>query len=172
MLLRSWDSEDLPSSPLLPFPPLPSYISPSSSQFMKAGEDVFAGGDIARFPLPLTGDSANIGHWQLAHKHGRVAAKNMLGKNQPFDSIPFFWTVLYGKSLRYCGELQRVHGQTRTHTDRASNTILNSIHAHVDTHTYRHSISYIRAYSRKHCLCTHRQTHMKTECPPLEWAAS
>lgn len=72
-------------------------------KFMKASEDVFAGGDIARFPLPLTGDSANIGHWQLAHKHGRVAAKNMLGKNQPFDSIPFFWTMIYGKSVRYCG---------------------------------------------------------------------
>ena len=168
MFLWSWDSEDFPSPPLLspllssppPSPPLPSYTSPSSSQFMKAGEDVFAGGDIARFPLPLIGDSANIGHWQLAHKHGRVAAKNMLGKNQPFDSIPFFWTVLYGKSLRYCGEIQLVHRQTHTPTDRASNrqSIINSIHAHTDTHTHRHSMSYTRTYCHKHCSCTHRQT--------------
>ena len=64
---------------------------------------MYAGGDVVRFPLPLIGDTANIGHWQLANKHGRVAAKNMLGQNVPFDSIPFFWTVLHGKSIRYCG---------------------------------------------------------------------
>ena len=35
---------------------------------------------------------------------GRVAARNMLGKEEVFSSIPYFWTVLFGKSLRYCGE--------------------------------------------------------------------
>lgn len=34
---------------------------------------------------------------------GRVAARNMLGKEEEFQSIPYFWTVQYGKSLRYCG---------------------------------------------------------------------
>ena len=27
----------------------------------------------------------------------------MVGKEETFSSIPFFWTVLFGKSLRYCG---------------------------------------------------------------------
>lgn len=27
----------------------------------------------------------------------------MLGKEEEFNSIPYFWTVQYGKSLRYCG---------------------------------------------------------------------
>ena len=80
------------------------HLHSSLPQTMKAGEDVYAGGDIVRFPLPLIGDTANIGHWQIAHNHGRVAAKNMLGKKEAFNSIPFFWTVLHGKSLRYCGE--------------------------------------------------------------------
>lgn len=70
---------------------------------MKAIEDVFAAGDIAKFPLPLISDSVSIGHWQLAHYHGRVAGKNMAGKPEVFNSIPYFWTVLFGKSLRYCG---------------------------------------------------------------------
>ena len=139
---------------------------------MKAGEDVFAGGDIARFPLPLIGDSANIGHWQLAHKHGRVAAKNMLGKNQPFNSIPFFWTVLYGKSLRYCGEIQLVHEQTCTHTARASNTILNSIDAHIDTHTDTVCHTHVRTVINIARAHTDRQTHIKTECPPLGGGAA
>ena len=67
---------------------------------MKAADDVYAAGDIARFPLPLIGDSTSIGHWQLAHNHGRVAARNMLGEEEAFSSIPFFWTVMCGKSLR------------------------------------------------------------------------
>lgn len=28
---------------------------------------------------------------------------NMLGKQVAVNSIPFFWTTQYGKSLRYCG---------------------------------------------------------------------
>ena len=34
---------------------------------------------------------------------GCVAAKNMLGKEEGFRSIPYFWSVLTGKSVRYCG---------------------------------------------------------------------
>lgn len=34
---------------------------------------------------------------------GRVAALNMLNKPTTFESVPFFWTVLLGKSIRYTG---------------------------------------------------------------------
>ena len=30
----------------------------------------------------------------------------MLGKEEAFDSIPYFWTVMFGKSLRYCGKAE------------------------------------------------------------------
>ncbi|KAB7495771.1 Apoptosis-inducing factor 3 [Armadillidium nasatum] len=67
-------------------------------------EDIYSGGDIVSFPLFLNRDSpVSIGHWQIAHKHGHVAALNMLGKKEPFYSVPFFWTSLFGKSLRYTG---------------------------------------------------------------------
>jgi hypothetical protein len=36
-------------------------------------------------------------------KIGKIAALNMLGKNVPARSIPYFWTTQYGKSIRYCG---------------------------------------------------------------------
>eukprot|EP00731_Ephydatia_muelleri_P011007 Em0005g1593a len=70
---------------------------------LKAAAGVYAAGDVAQFPLPLVAHDTNIGHWQVAHKHGNVAALNMLGIETSFDSIPFFWTVLFNKSLRYCG---------------------------------------------------------------------
>lgn len=39
-------------------------------QHMKATENVYAAGDIVRFPLPLVNGDVNIGHWQIAHNHG------------------------------------------------------------------------------------------------------
>lgn len=34
---------------------------------------------------------------------GKVAALNMLEKPTEIESVPFFWTVLLGKSIRYTG---------------------------------------------------------------------
>ncbi|KAL1139184.1 hypothetical protein AAG570_009243 [Ranatra chinensis] len=68
---------------------------------------VFAGGDIACAPvLANGGQEATIGHWQLAHYHGRVAALNMIAtmcQKTSLASVPFFWTVLFGTSFRYAG---------------------------------------------------------------------
>lgn len=36
---------------------------------------------------------------------GKVAALNMLGKPTKIESVPFFWTVLLGKSIRYTGRV-------------------------------------------------------------------
>ena len=54
---------------------------------MEACEDVYACGDIVRFPLPLVGSTASIGHWQIAHNHGnsmydKAAYKMMLIHNK------------------------------------------------------------------------------------------
>lgn len=65
---------------------------------------MFAAGDIAHFPLKmLNGEAVSIGHWQISHKHGLTAARNMLGRKEEINTIPFFWTSQYGKSIRYCG---------------------------------------------------------------------
>ncbi|XP_061072893.1 apoptosis inducing factor mitochondria associated 4 [Conger conger] len=66
--------------------------------------NVFSAGDVTSFPLSLRGNQrVNIGHWQLAQAQGRIAALNMLNRQVQLNSIPFFWTVLLGKSLRYTG---------------------------------------------------------------------
>ena len=44
-----------------------------------------------------------IEHWNVAQQQGRVAAKNMLGQNIKFEVVPYFWTSVFGKSLRYTG---------------------------------------------------------------------
>uniref|UniRef100_M4A2A6 Apoptosis inducing factor mitochondria associated 4 n=1 Tax=Xiphophorus maculatus TaxID=8083 RepID=M4A2A6_XIPMA len=74
-------------------------------KFMRTNvADVFSAGDVASFPLTIRGDQrVNIGHWQMSHAHGRVAALNMLNKPTTIESVPFFWSALAGKSIRYAG---------------------------------------------------------------------
>jgi len=72
-------------------------------RFLKAAEGLYAGGDIARYPYHLTGESVRIEHWGMAENHGRVAALNMIDKPTQVDNVPYFWTNQYGKNIRYCG---------------------------------------------------------------------
>ncbi|XP_058797475.1 apoptosis-inducing factor 3-like isoform X2 [Phymastichus coffea] len=66
-------------------------------------KNVYAGGDIAHAPVHCAGVSASIGHYALAHYHGKIAAMNICKKNTPLKAVPFFWTTLFGKSYRYAG---------------------------------------------------------------------
>ncbi|KAM3869167.1 apoptosis-inducing factor 3-like [Diretmus argenteus] len=66
--------------------------------------EVFCGGDVAIFPLAMAKNQlATIGHWQMAQAHGKVAALNMLNKAVELNAVPFYWTVLMGKTIRYAG---------------------------------------------------------------------
>ncbi|KAH9524284.1 Apoptosis-inducing factor 3 [Bulinus truncatus] len=66
--------------------------------------DIYAAGDIVEFPLFTAGDQqVNIQHWQMAQQHGRIAGLSIAGKPQDIRSVPYFWTVQYGKSIRYTG---------------------------------------------------------------------
>ncbi|HEX5258254.1 MAG TPA: FAD-dependent oxidoreductase, partial [Sphingomicrobium sp.] len=64
---------------------------------------IYAAGDIAAYPEPISGERARIEHWVVAERQGQVAAANMLGGRKPFDSAPFFWTEQYGTAIRYVG---------------------------------------------------------------------
>ncbi|KAK1160087.1 apoptosis-inducing factor 3-like isoform X2 [Acipenser oxyrinchus oxyrinchus] len=65
---------------------------------------VFAAGDVVTFPLALRSNKkVNVPHWQMAHMHGRIAALNMLGQATEINTIPYFWTAMFGKSIRYAG---------------------------------------------------------------------
>ncbi|XP_026192506.1 apoptosis-inducing factor 3-like [Cyclospora cayetanensis] len=64
---------------------------------------IFAAGDIASFPYVKSGQETRVEHYATAMDQGRAAAANMLGLNKPFTALPFFWTMVFGKGLRYIG---------------------------------------------------------------------
>ncbi|XP_023166938.1 apoptosis-inducing factor 3-like isoform X3 [Drosophila hydei] len=66
--------------------------------------DVYVGGDIANAHIyGLAQSRVNIGHYQLAQYHGRIAAINMCGSIKKTEAVPFFFTMLFGKGIRYAG---------------------------------------------------------------------
>ncbi|NXO99134.1 AIFM3 factor, partial [Certhia brachydactyla] len=66
--------------------------------------NVFAAGDVVTFPVALLdGDRSSIRHQQVAEAHGHCAALNMLKRGKELHTVPYFWTTLLGKSIRYAG---------------------------------------------------------------------
>jgi NADPH-dependent 2,4-dienoyl-CoA reductase/sulfur reductase-like enzyme len=68
---------------------------------MRVTDGLWAIGDIATFPL--SGQPTRIEHWRLAQQHARIAAANMLGGEEHYLDVPFFWTYHFGKNYDYLG---------------------------------------------------------------------
>jgi apoptosis-inducing factor 3 len=76
------------------------------SRLRASAPGVFAAGDVARYPDPVSGQAIRVEHWVHAERQGQHVARMMLGGDAPFTDPPFFWSVHYDVTINYVG-----HGQ-------------------------------------------------------------
>ena len=68
-------------------------------------DDVFAAGDVARFPARGLGRELRVEHEDHAKSHGRQVGRNMAGADEPYDHLPFFYSDLFELGYEAVGEL-------------------------------------------------------------------
>jgi 3-phenylpropionate/trans-cinnamate dioxygenase ferredoxin reductase subunit len=64
---------------------------------------VFAAGDVARARHPFYGEAIRVEHWANALDQGPAAARNMLGRDEPDDRLPYFFSDQYDVGMEYSG---------------------------------------------------------------------
>ena len=72
---------------------------------VEAAEDVFAAGDVARFPVAALGGTRRVEHEDHANTHGRVVGANMAGADLPYDHLPFFYSDLFDLGYEAVGDV-------------------------------------------------------------------
>lgn len=65
--------------------------------------DIFAAGDVANAHNPQYGRHLRVQHWANAKDQGAAAARNMLGLDEPFTKVPYFFSDQYDVGMEYSG---------------------------------------------------------------------
>ena len=74
-------------------------------RFRTSDANVFAVGDVARFPW--NGQHVRIEHFSVAERHGRAAALAILGRSPDIRDVPFFWSAHHDVTISYVGHAER-----------------------------------------------------------------
>lgn len=64
---------------------------------------VWALGDVANWPHPMTGARERVEQWQAAVDQGRTVAQALMGKSAEWSSIPYFWSDQHGSKIQFAG---------------------------------------------------------------------
>jgi 3-phenylpropionate/trans-cinnamate dioxygenase ferredoxin reductase subunit len=76
----------------------------ADSKLQTPVDGVYVAGDIADYDSVIHGRRLRVEHWDVAFNQGKTAALNMLGRDQPHDVVPYFFSDISDwASLEYVG---------------------------------------------------------------------
>jgi len=67
--------------------------------------DIHAAGDVAAFYNPALEKRIRVEHEDNANSMGRLAGRNMAGKSEPYDHLPFFYSDMFDLGYEAVGEV-------------------------------------------------------------------
>ncbi len=73
------------------------------SRFRTSDESIWAAGDVAAVEHAFFRERIRVEHWAVANDHGPFAAKSMLGSEDAYDTLPYFFSDQFDVSLEYWG---------------------------------------------------------------------
>jgi 3-phenylpropionate/trans-cinnamate dioxygenase ferredoxin reductase subunit len=85
--------------------PVENGIVVDESAGVRGHKDVFAAGDVARFPVAALDTTMRVEHEDNAKSQGRLAGINMAGAEETYDHLPFFYSDLFDLGYEAVGEL-------------------------------------------------------------------
>lgn len=65
--------------------------------------EIFAAGDVARWPHAHYGEPIRIEHWTNANEHGALVAAGISGGDTPRANAPYVWSDQYGHRIQIVG---------------------------------------------------------------------
>jgi 3-phenylpropionate/trans-cinnamate dioxygenase ferredoxin reductase subunit len=68
-----------------------------------SAENVYAAGDVANAHHPFFGRRIRVEHWANALNQAPAAARNMLGRTEPYERLPYFFSDQYDVGMEYSG---------------------------------------------------------------------
>jgi len=77
------------------------------ARFRTSLPDVYAIGDVARYPDATSGRLRRIEHWSNANAQGEHLGRRLAGAREAYDRLPVFFTQLFDKSFRVFGDVEQ-----------------------------------------------------------------
>ena len=75
-------------------------------KFLRTSQrDVYAAGDVAAFHNPALGKRIRVEHEDAANSMGRLAGRNMAGRSEPYDHLPFFYSDMFDLGYEAVGDV-------------------------------------------------------------------
>jgi len=73
-------------------------------RFRTSLADVYAIGDVARYPDSTSGRLRRIEHWSSANAQGGHLGRQLAGSRAAYDELPVFFTQLFDKKFQVLGD--------------------------------------------------------------------